>query len=396
MVGRPPLRIGEHGRISRTHLGGGVWRAECRFRDGDGVTRKVRRVGPADEHDRKGKLAEDALIEALAGRRAPDANAISLDTLVMALVDQHIDRLTDDDHAVRTIDTYIYDAGKLAKFIAGVRVGEATAARLDAALRSMHKAHGPTMARRARTLLRGALQLAVLNDVLGTNPVRDVSLIKSKTKPKGAEALTADQLRELLGTLRGSESCRRRDLIDPVILLIATGLRRSELLGLRWTPDFDAAAGTITVSGKVIRQHGKGLVRIDETKTEAGRRTIPLPSFAVTTLIERRQRPFIGEQSVIFASTTGTLRDPDNFAKQWRQARDELGVPDVTSHSFRKTLATLIDDAGLSARIGADQLGHAQVSMTQDRYMARGRVHHQVAELLEQTVGDDTGTLNAH
>jgi integrase len=45
------------------------------------------------------------------------------------------------------------------------------------------------------------------------------------------------------------------------------------------------------------------------------------------------------------------------------------------SHSFRKTVATLIDDAGLSTRIGAVHLGHAKVSMTQDRYMSRGRVH---------------------
>jgi integrase len=352
------------------------------------VTRKVRRLGPPDEHDRKGKLAEDALIEALTERRPPDGDAISLDTLVMALLNQHIDRLADDGRSVRTLDTYRYDAGKLGKFISGVRVGEATPARLDAALRSMRAAHGVTMARRARTLLRGALQLAVLNNVVGTNPVRDVSLIRSKTRPKGAEALTADELRELLSKLRGSESCQRRDLVDPITVFIATGLRRSELLGLRWA-DFDAKNATLAVSGKVIRQHGKGLVRIaDETKSDAGRRTVPLPAFAATVLTERRKRPFIGEQAVIFASSSGTLRDPDNFNKQWRQARDELGVPDVTSHSFRKTVATLIDDAGLSARIGADHLGHANVSMTQDRYMARGRVHPPVADLLEQTVGD--------
>jgi integrase len=89
---------------------------------------------------------------------------------------------------------------------------------------------------------------------------------------------------------------------------------------------------------------------------------------------------------VIFPSTSGTLRDPDNFAGQWRAARDELGVPEVSSHSFHKTVATLIDDDGLSARIGADHLGHAKISMTQDRYMARGRVHTQVAELLDRTI----------
>ena len=63
---------------------------------------------------------------------------------------------------------------------------------------------------------------------------------------------------------------------------------------------------------------------------------------------------------MIFPSTAGTWRDPDNFRARWREVRDELGVPEVTSTQFRKTVATLIDDEGLSARIGADHLGHAQ------------------------------------
>ncbi|BBY62099.1 site-specific integrase [Mycolicibacterium helvum] len=137
--------------------------------------------------------------------------------------------------------------------------------------------------------------------------------------------------------------------------MIATGLRRPELLALRWT-DFDADAGTISVTGKVIREKARGLVRVDETKTAAGLRVIPLPAFAIAALTERRTLPYLGQQSVIFPSTNGTLRDPDNFAGQWRRIRDELGVPDISSHSFRKTVATLIDDAGLSARIGADHL----------------------------------------
>ncbi|MGY4712862.1 site-specific integrase [Mycolicibacterium sp. CBM1] len=132
---------------------------------------------------------------------------------------------------------------------------------------------------------------------------------------------------------------------------------------------------------------------MDETKTAAGRRVIPLPAFAIVTLTERRNLPYLGQQSVIFPSTNGTLRDPDNFAGQWRRIRDELGVPDVSSHSFRKTVATLIDDAGLSARIGADHLGHAKVSMTQDRYMSRGRVHNEVANLLDRAVADNSGPL---
>ena len=389
MAGRPPLRIGAHGKIIRTHLGGGVWLARCRFRDGDGVVRIVERRGPADEHDHHGKLAEDALIEALMARRASSGpDAIGLDTLVVALVDQHIDRLAEDGRAIRTVDTYRYAAKLLAKIIAGVRVGESTPARVDAAIRSMRRAHGDVLAVQSKTLLKGALHLAVMANVIGANPVRDVSPIRSKSGPKGAPALTAGELRELFGKLRASEYCQKNDLVDPITIFIATGLRRSELLGLRWT-DFDEKAGTVAITGKVIRASGKGLVRVDETKTAAGRRTVPLPSFAVVALAERRTKPFLGEQSVIFPSTAGTLRDPDNFNARWRKAREALGVPDVTSHSFRRTLATLIDDEGLSARIGADHLGHSRVSETQDTYMARGRVHPQVAELLDRTINDE-------
>ena len=61
----------------------------------------------------------------------------------------------------------------------------------------------------------------------------------------------------------------------------------------------------------------------------------------------------------------------------------------MTSHSFRKTVATLIDDEGLSARIGADHLGHSKVSMTQDHYMSRWRVHSEVAALLDRAIKDE-------
>ena len=136
MAGRPPLRIGAHGKITRKYLGGGVWMARCRFRgDSDGVTRIVERRGPADDHDQHGKLAEDALIEALQARRSVSDNDITLDTKIVSLVDQHIDRLEEDGRAVRTIDTYRYCAKLLGKIVAGVRVGEATPARIDAAIR---------------------------------------------------------------------------------------------------------------------------------------------------------------------------------------------------------------------------------------------------------------------
>lgn len=95
------------------------------------------------------------------------------------------------------------------------------------------------------------------------------------------------------------------------------------------------------------------------------------------------------DYSVSVPSTAGTWRDPNNFGKEWRNVRESLGVAEVTTHSFRKTVATLIDDEGLSARVGADQLDHARVSMTQDRYMTRGKVHTEVADLLDRAINDE-------
>jgi hypothetical protein len=115
----------------------------------------------------------------------------------------------------------------------------------------------------------------------------------------------------------------------------------------------DDEACTLAVTGKVVRASGEGLQRVDETKSAAGCRTVPLPRFAAAMLRHHRAFAYFGQKEMIFPSTAGTLRDQNNFGKEWRTARKELGVPEITTHSFRKTVATLIDDEGLSAPIGA-------------------------------------------
>ncbi|UGQ59865.1 site-specific integrase [Rhodococcus pyridinivorans] len=347
--------------------------------------RRAERRSPTGRRDQYGNLAEQELLAHLETRRTADEDTMSADTTITALVSTYLGRLEDEGRAAATMDTYRFAAAKLEALIGGVRVREATAGRVDAALRSMNKLHGSTMTRQAKTILRGSLNIAVLAGVLGSNPVRDVSPIKSKTPPKGARALTGDELRALLAGLAASEYCRANDLVDPITMLIATGLRRSELLALRWQ-DVDEDAATVTVTGKVVRAKGVGLLRVEAAKSAAGLRTIPLPSFAMAALQKRATEPCNGELGVIFPSTAGTLRDPNNFGKQWRKVRDDLGVPDVTTHSFRKSVATLIDEGGLSARVGADHLGHRHVSMTMDRYMSRGRTHTVVADLLDRAV----------
>ncbi|RDB49346.1 hypothetical protein DVB87_03185 [Tsukamurella tyrosinosolvens] len=76
------------------------------------------------------------------------------------------------------------------------------------------------------------------------------------------------------------------------------------------------------------------------------------------------------------------------MAGRFRDSRRYLGLgDDVTLYSLRKTVATAVDDAGLSARIAADQLGHARPSMTQDTYMQRNTMHREVADALDRAAG---------
>jgi integrase len=85
----------------------------------------------------------------------------------------------------------------------------------------------------------------------------------------------------------------------------------------------------------------------------------------------------------VFPDSLGGLRDPSNTRRALRQALDKAGFEWVTSHNFRKTTATLLDEAGLSARVIADQLGHALPSMTQDVYMGRKSVDSRASAALE-------------
>ena len=85
-------------------------------------------------------------------------------------------------------------------------------------------------------------------------------------------------------------------------------------------------------------------------------------------LSERQQQ---ATSPLVFPTVLGNLRDPQNTERDWREARTRLGLGDVKLHAFRKTVATLLDQSGLSARDIAEYLGHANPSMTQDRYMSK-------------------------
>lgn len=390
MAGRPPLRIGAHGKIARTQLAPGKWRAYCRYRGTDGVTRPVERRTPDGQVDEYGAAAEKALLDHLERIGNASTGTVTTGTLVPALLDAYLDRVaTSGDYAPRTVDTYRDAAGILKRRTAEVRVGELTAGLALDILRGIASDHGTVREKQTRMQLRAVMQDAVLAGAIKTNPINELGVVrKSRRKAKqtkGSRAVDGADLPRLLKRVRTSHRCRRWDLADVIVLAAATGARTGELLALRWS-DIDLDDATVVLEGHIYRAKGQGLVWEAGTKAGSGR-PLPLPRFAVAMLRARLEREG-AQHGWLFPSAVGTLRDPVNVAGRFRDSRRYLGLgDDVTLYSLRKTVATTVDDAGLSARIAADQLGHARPSMTQDTYMQRNTMHREVADALDRAAG---------
>jgi integrase len=348
---------------------------------------------PAGTPDEYGARAEDALLDAIAARRPPGTGSITAATTLGELLEIYLTRCSEDGElAPKSVDTYTATIDTVKGRMADIRVAEATPGLLDEILRGIRRDHGATRERHTKVALNWVFTEAVMAGAIAANPVRELRARRTKKAEKrtrkGAPALEGPQaVAALLRGLESSEACIAKDLRDPIIMYAGTGLRRSELLAARWE-DLDLDERTVSIYFTVVRLKGKGLVRQDATKSAAGVRVLALPRFVVEAL-RRRKETFTGPNSagVVFPSSVGTLRDPDNMGKQWRQVRDALGLPDVSSHSFRKTVATILDDEGISPRVNADQLGHARPSMTMDTYLARGRVHRESADALDRAVG---------
>lgn len=421
MAGRPPLNIGAHGTITRVDKGRGVWLARCRYRAADGRTRIVERRSPSGKSDRYGAAAEAVLLAAIAELQTTTGEAEGATTgttRLAALTERWLTDLKSRSESVRTTDTYSSIITKLDARAGGLLVRECTPRRLDRLLVELAEVHGPTTARQAKTVLGGVFVLALRDGAVSRNPVRDVGPVrvpsKSVESPNRGRALTPEELGALLHGLanstvplpaegRGkkkestkttrtvSQWAKEIDLIDPIMMLGGTGLRRSEMLGLRWN-DYDSEAGTIAVTGRVVRGKGVGLIREDVTKSATSRRVVALPRFVVDMLTRRAGEFHPSAEGLIFPSLVGTLRDPDNLNGQFARVRGVLGFGWVATHTFRRTVATLADEAGLSARVGADHLGHARISMTMDAYMARGKTHSAVADVLDIALCADAVT----
>lgn len=371
MAGRPATTLNTHGNLNVKRIDGGSWEALTRYRDGDGVLRKVKARGAT-----KAK-AEAALKAKLADRQAPAGNGeLSDSTRVLKAAEVWLEQVERSGLAESTVAQY---RGNVRRYLEGSSVQGLTlreinrVARIESYLQGIADAHGEGAAQAARKVVSGILALAVRYEALPHNAAKDVRPAKRRNvAPDMAaspvkrvrdirRALTRDERQHLINVADANEKARHADVADIVAYMAGTGVRISEALAQRWE-DVDLTEGTVRVRG---------------TKTEASDAVLHLPPWLVERLTVRNLTT--GGVGLVFPTPgrwTGAVdrekpRDRRNVARVFREVLDDAGFTWATPHTLRRTAATLMDEAGLPLATIANQLRHANPSMTASVYLGR-------------------------
>ena len=386
-MARPELPLGTWGRIRREEINPGRFRARVRFRDYDGRTRDVEAWGDT------GPAAERALRVKLRDRSAPSGDDITRDMRLTRLSELWIDELVAEERITpQTVNHYESSLRTILPAVGNLRIREATVGRLDRCLKAI-ATDRPAAAKSAKTVLGQMLHLAVRHGALPTNPIRDTGRLR---KPRRTvTALTVEDLHEVRAAIRRwqapvagkSGPHHTNDLAEIIDLMLATGGRIGEILAVRWHDlDLAAARPTLTFSGTIVYIKGQGFVRQNWTKSDAGYRTLTLPTFAVEMLHGRQSTDTAND--AVFASRRGTWLSPNNVRRQWRQARADTALTWVVPHTFRKTVATLLDREA-DTKTAAAQLGHASEEITTTYYIHKPAIAPDVSDILQQLGTDD-------
>ncbi len=220
---------------------------------------------------------------------------------------------------------------------------------------------GQTTIRDCYDRLSQALKLAAQLGMIQRNPCYHIE--RPALPHNERKTWTLTQLSMFLENAKGSA-------YGPIWLLIAaTGIRRGEAMGLRWS-DLDFERGIMHIRQAVTMVHGSPV--IGPTKSRSGRRDIPLSESMLAELRAHRasQQGYLSENrcNLVFPSAAGTPINARNLDRQYHGIIKRAGVPHITIHGLRHTFATLAIAEGEDVRTISDILGHSKTSVTTDIY----------------------------
>ena len=245
-----------------------------------------------------------------------------------------------------------------------VRLDRLTPAQIQRLVGELAAGYAPSRVRTIGRVLSAALTHAVRLRLIPENPVRFVVLPpvrKARIRPP-----TRDQVRALL------RACAGERYGPVVVVLVATGLRVGEVLGLCWE---DLHGGWLTVRRQVYRHGGQWIVA--PPKSEEGARTIALPALALEALAAQRTQQDTWRSAstwtasawdLVFTTPHGAPLHRTAFWRWFQGLCTRAGVPAMRVHDLRHAAASLMIAGGASLKEVSATLGHANIRVTGDIY----------------------------
>ena len=209
--------------------------------------------------------------------------------------------------------------------------------------------------RNIHQILSSALKLAQEQRLILTNPAEGCAL--PRVEHQEMKTLTTVQLASFF------REARESGVFELYYLELATGLRRGELLGLKWE-DVDLQRGDLRVRRQVSRINGD--VVEAPLKTKNAYRTLPLAEDTVSVLKEQRKK--VGNSPWVFPSPNGGPISPDSVLHMLHRVLKRAGLPKVRFHDLRHTFATLALQNGVDVKTVSGMLGHFSAGFTLDTY----------------------------
>lgn len=254
----------------------------------------------------------------------------------------------------------------LAPVLGKVRLDKLAPLDVERLLAARRDTVSPARLVKIHAVLRAALADAERRDLVPRNVARAVRAPALAEEER--RALTVEEGRRLLVVVEG-------DRFEAVVVLgLLLGLRRGEILGLRWA-DVDLDGRTVRVRRAL--QRIDGALRLVETKTKSSRRPVPMPALAVRALT-RRKAAQAAEQlaagrhwqstGLVFTTSISTPVEPRNVSRWFDQLRTREDLTWLRLHDLRHGCATFLLAHGVDPRTVMEILGHTTIRQTMDRY----------------------------
>ena len=341
----------------------GTWRYVLEYgRDSNGTRLQTSKSGFAT------KAAAQSALQQMVSTLMTDVNLTSL------TVQEYLETWLTSKHALKPTTMALYTeftTNYLVPHLGQIRLLELRAHHLDRMYANITVGRrgrplSPSTIRRIHGVLRSALNTAVKRRLIPYNPAEHIEL--APENPKRPKPWTPEQSQAFL------QHIAQDRLANLYHLMLVTGMRRGETVGLRWE-DVDLDGECLFVIQQITDVNGRSMV--STPKTKRGQRLVPIDAETVAML--RRQRetqnlervawgPAWNEAGLIFTREDGRPLRPEYATRHFQALALKAGLPVIRLHDLRHTNASLALSAGVDLKVVSERLGHSQIAITADLY----------------------------